>query len=101
MSTEPPVFVPFALLEIVGDDPALFAQLLSEFRINAADYVAQLSSAESTDAWIRTAHKLKGAARGIGAEALANAAAVAEARAHYDRASLDAIAREVERLPRC
>lgn len=96
----PPVFCPFALLEIAGHDPLLFAELLAEFRINAAAYVAQLSASESLDAWIDAAHKLKGAAQGFGALALAEAAAAAEAAHPGDRARLAALRHEVERLPR-
>ena len=64
-----------------GGDQALNAEILSLFLDQAASLIRQLQSvleAGDQKVWRETNHALKGAARGIGAFALADAAAVAE-----------------------
>lgn len=59
-----------------GGDVAVMRQVLGIFRDNAPAYLLDL--AKTIDHWSQTAHKLKGAARGIGAWNLAVAAERAE-----------------------
>lgn len=60
-------------------DMALEAELFEAFLPSAGRYVEQLSGTLNDDDWSRTAHALKGAARGIGAFDLGELAARAEA----------------------
>ena len=62
-------------------DAALETALFDEFLPSAARYIEQLSGTLNDDDWSRTAHALKGAARGIGAFDLGDLAARAEAEA--------------------
>lgn len=69
------------LSRYTGGDVALNAEVLRLFVGQAKDLVGQLDSViESGDAksWKMVTHSLKGAARGIGAFAMADAAAAAE-----------------------
>ena len=69
------------LARYTGGDSELNAEILKLFETQANDLVAQLQSLlEAGDAkgWHAIHHSLKGAARGIGAFALADAAAQAE-----------------------
>ncbi|MDE2351110.1 MAG: Hpt domain-containing protein [Alphaproteobacteria bacterium] len=64
-----------------GGDAALNAEVLQLFVDQAAKLMVQLKSALETGDqknWYATAHSLKGAARGIGAFAMADAAAEVE-----------------------
>jgi len=64
-----------------GGDQALNAEILSLFLDQSASLVRQLQSvleAGDQKVWRETNHALKGAAKGIGAFAMADAAAVAE-----------------------
>lgn len=60
-----------------GGDPDFECQILAIFVDNAPGYLAALSGTDD-DNWKTTAHKLKGAARSIGAWNLARAAERAE-----------------------
>lgn len=60
-----------------GGDRELAKQVLQIFAENAPDYLAALAASDC-DNWRTSAHKLKGAARGIGAWRLARAAERAE-----------------------
>lgn len=60
-----------------GGDVELARQVLEIFADNAPTYLASLKASDC-DSWRQAAHKLKGAARGIGAWRLARAAERAE-----------------------
>ncbi len=69
------------LARYTGGDRALNAEVLQLFLDQSAQLLRQMHDAlENRDqkSWHEIAHSLKGAARGIGAFALADAAAVAE-----------------------
>src|SRR5262244_1113044 len=70
------------LARYTGGDEGLNAEVLRLFDEQTNDFVARLHSilaARDSDSWRQVAHTLKGAARGIGAFALGDAAAFAEA----------------------
>ncbi len=75
------------LSRYVFGDKALLAEVLGIFRDEAAQISARMTPAMDDDAWRLAAHKLKGAARGIGAFALADAAERAEHAAADERAA--------------
>jgi HPt (histidine-containing phosphotransfer) domain-containing protein len=60
-----------------GGDPEFARDVLKIFADNAPDYLETLKAAD-VESWRASAHKLKGAARGIGAWRLARAAERAE-----------------------
>jgi len=69
------------LSRYTGDDSELKAEVLGLFTTQAKELLQRLGAAlEKRDSkdWYQTAHSLKGAARGIGAFALGDAAAAAE-----------------------
>ena len=69
------------LARYTGGDSALNAEVLDLFDSQANDLVARLNTildARDQKGWKEVTHTLKGAARGIGAFAFADAAAVAE-----------------------
>jgi HPt (histidine-containing phosphotransfer) domain-containing protein len=69
------------LARYTGGDEALNAEVLRLFDSQATELVAQLQGileARDTKGWKQVTHTLKGAARGIGAFRLADAAAFAE-----------------------
>jgi HPt (histidine-containing phosphotransfer) domain-containing protein len=69
------------LARYTGGDAALNAEILQMFATQSADLVKQLASfLNEKDAknWRHVTHTVKGAARGVGAFALADAAADAE-----------------------
>jgi HPt (histidine-containing phosphotransfer) domain-containing protein len=69
------------LARYTGGDSELNAEILKLFETQANDLVAQLQAlldAGDAKGWHSIHHSLKGAARGIGAFALADAAAAAE-----------------------
>lgn len=66
------------LAEFTGGDPDIETDILTVFFENAPDYIVALEAAEPGDDWRQKAHRLKGAARGIGAWPLARAAERAE-----------------------
>ncbi|QUD88736.1 Hpt domain-containing protein [Phenylobacterium montanum] len=71
--------VDFAYLEsYAGQDMAVVEEVLGLFREQAAIWLRLLDPVTPGDAWRDAAHTLKGAARGIGAGALAEACAAAE-----------------------
>lgn len=61
-----------------GGDAALEAELVAFFADNALLYIEELAVAGDAPAWRAAAHKLKGAARSIGALALGSEAEKAE-----------------------
>ncbi|HVV65312.1 MAG TPA: Hpt domain-containing protein [Rhizomicrobium sp.] len=64
-----------------GGDPALNAEILRLFDNQASELVLQLRSileARDAQSWKSVTHTLKGAARGVGAFSLGDAAAAAE-----------------------
>lgn len=65
------------LAAFTGGDPGFEKQILDIFVENTPDYLKALSDTTGTD-WKITAHKLKGAARSIGAWNLAREAERAE-----------------------
>jgi HPt (histidine-containing phosphotransfer) domain-containing protein len=93
-----PAFVPHRLLEIVGDDEELFDDMLAEFQSNLRTYAADLRSARDRASWRSTAHRLKGAAQAVGAEAIAAVAVVAELAAPGDAALLARLDAEISRF---
>ena len=71
--------VDFAYLEAyAGQDMVVVEEVLGLFREQVAIWLRLLDPATPGDAWRDAAHTIKGAARGIGAEALAEACAAAE-----------------------
>lgn len=66
------------LADYSGGDRELEAQILSSFLANALAYLDAIDVASGTDSWPACVHKLKGAARAVGAEHLANLAEAAE-----------------------
>ena len=98
MSHSQAIFTPHALLDVIGDDPALFAELMEAFRLRAGDYAAELAKASSPADWQRTAHMLKGSARAFGALALAEAAEAAEQGLAGHADLLARVQHEIERL---
>lgn len=66
------------LAQYTAGDKALEADLLAEFVTNADGYVARIAAAPGGEDAEVAAHTLKGSAKGIGAFALAEAAAAAE-----------------------
>lgn len=69
------------LAQYTGGDPALNGEVLTLFASQAEQNVARLRillDKADTKAWRELIHTLKGAARGVGAFALADAAAAAE-----------------------
>lgn len=69
------------LARYTGGDAALNAEILRLFDTQATEMVARLQSildARDAKSWKEVTHTLKGAARGIGAFALGDAAAAAE-----------------------
>jgi HPt (histidine-containing phosphotransfer) domain-containing protein len=63
----------------VFGDSALLAEILGLFRDQATSLSAQMNPSMGAEAWHLAAHTLKGAARGVGAWALGEAAERAEA----------------------
>ena len=96
------------LSRYTGGDAELNAEILKLFETQASDLVAQLQSLlEIGDAkgWHDIHHSLKGAARGIGAFALADAAAACEtvdpcANSGQASAALDALKRNAHAVQR-
>lgn len=90
-----------------GGDEALEAELVTFFAENAVLYIEELAAAGDAQAWRAAAHKLKGAARSIGALELGMEAEKAE-RACDDmlaagseeakRQQLNALTSELERV---
>lgn len=81
--------VDFAYLEsFVGNDRGIVREVLELFRQQAQSWSETLE-AERAD-WRDVAHTIKGAARGIGANALGDAAAAAEAGTPADLAAVKA-----------
>jgi len=79
--THPPPVDLAQLARYTGGDPALDSEILRLFLEQSASFMADLPgilAARDRKAWHHIAHSLKGAARGIGAFALADAAAEAE-----------------------
>jgi HPt (histidine-containing phosphotransfer) domain-containing protein len=66
------------LARYTGGDSAVNREILELFVRQSSALVAQLAAARDAKAWHDIAHSLKGAARGIGAFALADIAAEAE-----------------------
>lgn len=66
------------LLACTDGDALLAEALLDEFIDNLADYIAQLAEARHQGQWRDGAHRIKGAARGVGALALAATTALIE-----------------------
>jgi HPt (histidine-containing phosphotransfer) domain-containing protein len=76
MADEP---IDFAhLAQYTAGDQALERDLLTEFVGNAEKYVAAIAAAPASESGQVAAHTLKGVAKGVGAFALADAAAEAE-----------------------
>ncbi|MBB4630453.1 Hpt domain-containing protein [Sphingosinicella soli] len=93
-----PVFLPHRLLEITGGDTELFDDLMSEFRAHLPAYVGALRAAKDRAGWKAAAHRLKGAAQAIGAEAIGSIALLAELSAPGDSALLSRLDAEVARF---
>lgn len=72
------------LREMVGDDPALYAELLDTFLSDAELYLAELASAPDVAALVRPAHSLKSNAMNVGATRLAELCRTLEADAAAD-----------------
>ena len=99
MNVEPhPAFVPHRLLEIAGDDAELLGDMLAEFQENLRTYAAELRLAGDRAEWRALAHRLKGAAQAVGAEAIAQIAILAELSAPGDAMLLQRLDAEVARF---
>ncbi|MGF1606491.1 MAG: Hpt domain-containing protein [Rhodothalassiaceae bacterium] len=59
-------------------DEALMQSVLENFKSSAQECLERMASARAPDAFAAAAHRLKGAARSVGAWSLAEAAAAAE-----------------------
>ena len=66
------------LAQFSGGDAAMEREILGFFHTNAQDYIADMEQACTSEEWKQFAHKLKGAARSIGAMALGELAEEAE-----------------------
>lgn len=64
---------------MTGGDRGLAREVIGVFLDNAGDYLAALDGASDLAAWKGAAHKLKGAARGLGAWRLEGLCKEAEA----------------------
>jgi HPt (histidine-containing phosphotransfer) domain-containing protein len=91
------------LARYTGGERALNAEILKLFDGQVTDMVGQLNAViEARDAkrWREIAHTIKGAARGVGAFGMGEAAAAAEpidpANAEKARAAVDALQAEAE-----
>lgn len=93
-----PAFVPHRLLEISGGDTELFGDLVAEFQDNLRAYARDLHAAVDRAAWRATAHRLKGAAQAVGAEAIGEIAVLAELAAPGDSALLARLDDEIVRF---
>ncbi|MDZ7628687.1 MAG: Hpt domain-containing protein [Parvularculaceae bacterium] len=71
----------------VFGDAALLAEILGIFKEQAASLSERMTPSMDDEAWQLAAHTLKGAARGIGAWALGEAAARAETATPDERAA--------------
>lgn len=82
-----------------GGDDVLANEVLDLFFDNAPSYLDALTKAEGSDDWRAAAHRLKGAARSIGARPLARAAAEAETAPRPDQAAaVERVRAELDRL---
>jgi HPt (histidine-containing phosphotransfer) domain-containing protein len=87
------------LAELIGNDPLLIAQFLQDFRASAAHMARDIEAACSQGDFggtVVAAHKLKSAARSVGAKALGELCADLEAAAGAEQA--DAIAALAKRF---
>lgn len=75
----------------VFGDAALLAEILGIFKEQASGLSERMSPAMAEDDWRLAAHTLKGAARGVGAWALGEAAERAEKAAPNERAAALAV----------
>jgi HPt (histidine-containing phosphotransfer) domain-containing protein len=66
----------FAMM--TGDDPALQAEIVAMFRVQAQIWVRLLTPDAPTGTWADAAHTAKGSAKGLGLWRLADACAEAE-----------------------
>jgi len=73
-----PLIDPSHLLVLTAGDPALRALVMQDFLDSAYGILASLAGAHEVDAWRALAHRLKGAALGVGARRLAALAHAAE-----------------------
>jgi len=88
------------LARYTGGDSALNAEILKLFDSQANELVARLRgilAASDAKSWRETVHTLKGAARGIGAFALGDAAAAAEPIDPADLSTANAALQSLER----
>jgi len=92
-----PVFDRAHLARYTGGDAALEAELVGMLDRQIEVQVETLAAARTIEAWKAAAHTLKGAARGIGAMALGEACAQAEAAPLLPEA-VDAIRSEAARF---
>lgn len=74
------------LARYTGGDAALEAELFGLLNGQIDACVAKLRAAQAQTGWAEAAHTLKGAARGVGAMALGEACAAAEAQPLNDTA---------------
>lgn len=66
------------LAGFTGGDSELEAELVGFFVENATLYMTELAGATPGEAWRRVSHKLKGAARSVGAVAVSDLALTSE-----------------------
>lgn len=83
------------LARYTGGDAGLDAELFALLDGQISACIEAMQAAATPDAWTRAAHTLKGAARGVGAMALGEACALAEA-APLDPGGLEAVRRAAE-----
>ncbi len=75
------------LSQYTANDPAITRDVLSIFREQAGEWLQDLREAPDLNSWRGCAHKIKGGARGVGAEELATLAEEAESLDRFDGAS--------------
>jgi len=84
-----------------GEDTALEREILDMFLAQATSYLEDLASSDNDNEYQALAHKLKGAARGIGAVRLARCVEQAEAAGLTGRERfLESVRGECDRLRR-
>lgn len=93
MSAKPAKAVDYDHLRVqAAEDTDVMREVLHLFFVHTEKLLHELATATDEKAWRQLTHTLKGSARGIGAFAIADAAADAE-RAILDKGKIDALNR--------
>lgn len=96
----PPVFDPQVLPGLIGDDPALVAEFLGDYRRSLHETLVQIRAACKDGQWRRAgelAHRLKSSSRSVGAMQLGEHCAALElAGRNEDGPGIPALVQDVE-----